>query len=236
MGGALVKVDIGHGRGWLAPEAAASVRRIDAQLGRPADVNEAGRSPERADENRRKWLAYERYLNGGPWAPKAPYALGSDESVHCWGGAADSDDWYDPAAAAVWREHGWVQTALYPNNLAKHEPWHGEYDPARDQHRNDPAPAGASITREEDLTMASDIWNVVSKIGDAPDSGRLFYGTESGKIEPLVGYSRELVSIAFFGARPGPGGKIPDLIPTVADRGGDWAKVQALHKARKSRA
>ena len=143
MGGTVIKVDIGHGRGWLAPAPAASLARIDAQLGRPADINEAGRSPEQANENRRKWLAYERYLNGGPWAPKAPYALGADQSVHCWGYAADTDDSYDPAASAVWERNGWVQTALYPNNLAKHEPWHREYREDRDQHRNDPAPAGA---------------------------------------------------------------------------------------------
>jgi len=72
MGGTLTKVDIGGGRGWLAPKPAASLRRIDAQLGRLADINEAGRSPEQANANRARWLAYERYLNGGPLAPKAP--------------------------------------------------------------------------------------------------------------------------------------------------------------------
>lgn len=125
MGG-LVKVDIGHGRGWLAPEPAASLARIDAQLGRLADINEAGRSPERADENHRKWLAYK---NGtGPWAP---YALPADESVHCWGYASDSDDWYNAAAAAVWRENGWRQTARYDDD--RDEPWHGEYSKDNDK-------------------------------------------------------------------------------------------------------
>lgn len=150
MGGSLIKTDIGHGRGWLAPAPAASLRRIDAQLGRPADINEAGRSPEQADENRRKWLAYERYLKGGPWAPKAPYALGSDQSVHCWGYAADTDDSYNARAAAVWLDNGWGQTALYPNNPAKHEPWHREYREDRDNHRFDGKPAGGSGATEED--------------------------------------------------------------------------------------
>lgn len=144
MGGSLIKTDLGHGRGWASPKAAASIRRIDAQLGRLADINEAGRSPEQANANRRKWLAYERYLNGGPWAPKAPYALGAEDSVHCWGGAADSDDWYNARAAAVWRDNGWRQTARYPGNKAKDEPWHGEYFEHLDDHRNDPAPAGSS--------------------------------------------------------------------------------------------
>lgn len=148
MGGSLTKVDIGSGRGWLAPEPAASLRRIDAQLGRLADINEAGRSPEQANANRARWLAYERYLNGGPWAPKAPYALGADESVHCWGYAADTDDSYNATASAVWLENGWVQTAIYPNNPNKHEPWHREYRKDRDKHRTSGGAAGS----EDDMS------------------------------------------------------------------------------------
>lgn len=130
MGGN-VQVDIGGGRGWLAPAPAASIRRIDQQLGRLADINDAGRSAEVADDNYRKWLAYK---NGtGPWAP---YALPSWLSVHCDGFAADSDDWYNPGAAAVWRDNGWVQTARYDDD--RDEPWHGEYFAHLDNHINDP--------------------------------------------------------------------------------------------------
>lgn len=168
MGGTLKKVDIGLGRGWLAPKPAASLARIDAELirlrGRPADINEAGRSPEQANENRARWLAYERYLKGGPWAPKAPYALGADESVHCKGGAADSDDWYDERAAAVWRDHGWRQTARYPGNKAKDEPWHGEYFEHLDNHRNDPVPTGAK-TKEEDAMFPTILINQANPSG-----------------------------------------------------------------------
>lgn len=129
------KRDLGHGRGWLDAPAAASVRRIDRQLGRPADINDAGRSAAVADENYRKWLAYK---NGGPWAP---YALPGRLSVHCKGRAADSDDWYNAHAAAVWRDNGWRQTARYSDD--RDEPWHGEYFAHLDNHRNDPAPAPA---------------------------------------------------------------------------------------------
>lgn len=157
MGGALIKTDLGYGRGWASPKAAASIKRIDAQLGRPADINEAGRSPEQANENRRRWLAYERYLKGGPWAPKAPYALGAEDSVHCAGDAADSDDWYDPHAAAVWRDNGWRQTARYFDRAgrptAKDEPWHGEHFEHLDNHSNDPAAAGHTATPQEEDDM-----------------------------------------------------------------------------------
>lgn len=126
-------VDIGGGRGRLAPAPAASLARIDEQLGRPADVNDAWRSPAQADANYAAWLAY---LNGGP---KAPYALPARDSIHCRGYAVDSDDWYDATAAAVWRRNGWRQTARYPDNPKKDEPWHGEYDEDLDEFYGRPA-------------------------------------------------------------------------------------------------
>lgn len=133
--------DIGHGRGWLDAPAAASVRRIDRQLGRPADVNDAGRSAVQADANYARWVAYQ---NGGPWAP---YAFPASKSVHVKGGAVDSDDWYNAHAAAVWRDNGWRQTARY--NDDRDEPWHGEYFAHLDNHRNDPIPAGAADDKNE---------------------------------------------------------------------------------------
>lgn len=144
----------GNDRGRAAPEAAAAIFRIDAELGRPADINEAWRSPEQANANRARWLAYERYLNGGPWAPKAPYALGAEDSVHCDGYAADSDDWYDPAAAAVWRRNGFRQTARYPGT-ARDEPWHGEYNRRDDENYGRPAGVGATPIRREWDEMAT---------------------------------------------------------------------------------
>ncbi|MEV4738542.1 MULTISPECIES: hypothetical protein [unclassified Microbacterium] len=149
-------VQLGHGRGWASAAAGASILRIDAQLGRLADINEAGRSREKADENYRKWLDY---LAGGPWAP---FALPADKSVHVTGDAADSDDWYDPAAAAVWRDNGWRQTARYPGNPKKDEPWHGEYFAHLDNHRNDPPPT-PPVPEEDDM-------KAIIKSG-APNSG-----------------------------------------------------------------
>lgn len=139
-------VDLGHGRGRAAPDTAAAIFRIDAELGRPADINEAWRSPEQANANRARWLAYERYLNGGPYAPKAPYALGAEDSVHCDGEAVDSDDWYDPAAAAVWRRNGFRQTARYPGT-ARDEPWHGEHRPEWDENYGRGVAAGGNATQ-----------------------------------------------------------------------------------------
>jgi hypothetical protein len=130
-------VDIGHGRGRLAAEPAASVARIDAQLGRPADINEAWRSPAKADENYAAWL---RYQAGGPWAP---YALPAKDSVHCDGYAADSDDWYRAGPAQLWRDNGWRQTARYPGTT-RDEIWHGEYFRQLDKFYGQPAGGNAT--------------------------------------------------------------------------------------------
>lgn len=142
-------VDIGGGRGRLAPNPAASLRRIDAQLGRLADVNDAWRSPEVADENRRKWLAYQ---NGT--GPAAPYALDRWGSIHCRGYAADSDDWYNGGAAGVWRRNGWRQTARYPDS--RDEPWHGEYDESLDEYFTGSAAGGSTPFEEEDMNADQD--------------------------------------------------------------------------------
>ena len=116
--------DLGHGRGWAADDAAASIFRIDAQLGRPVQITEAGRSAEDADKNYAAWIAYQ---NGGPWAP---YALPASKSVHCRGEAVDSNE-HD----APWSANGWVQTARYDDD--RDEPWHREYFPDQDQHINE---------------------------------------------------------------------------------------------------
>lgn len=115
----MLQIDLGHGRGWAAPDAAASIIRIDAQLGHPVQITEAGRTHERQSELRANWEAgvpgY--YFALPPEPPEGP-------SVHQSGEAVDSDE-HD----APWEENGWVQTAL-----KRGERWHREYRAARDKH------------------------------------------------------------------------------------------------------
>lgn len=148
-------VDIGGGRGRLAAPAAASLRRVDAQFrsafGRAADINEAWRSPEDADENYRK---YQRYLNGGPWAP---IAFPAKDSIHCRGYAVDTDD-TSAAQMRIWNDNGWYWTVYRNGKLA--ERWHLEYFPERDNRRNDPTPAGGGAavpTAQEGHMIAAKI-------------------------------------------------------------------------------
>lgn len=130
------QVTLDHGRGWLDVGAAASLVRVDADLGRPLDINEAGRTWQQQDAH---YQAYQRYLDGGPWAP---IALPPGSSIHEFGRAIDTDD--HVRHTALLNEHGWHQTVYRGGVLV--EPWHFEYDYTRDQH----------LTEGNTNTMATD--------------------------------------------------------------------------------
>lgn len=145
-------VDIGGGRGRLTPEHAASLRRVDAEVralvGRDLDVNSAWRDPDVQQKLRAAYIHYRTY--GAPWAP---IALKPEDSVHCKGGAIDTDDHRDPRIVRILNRHGWFQTVYRWENGKRvlKEPWHFERFPDRDQQRFDPAPAGAQ-SKEDDMT------------------------------------------------------------------------------------
>lgn len=109
----------------LTPDAAASWVRMETELGRTLDVN---RSYADWDAQMDFYEAYQRYLNGGPWAP---LALHPSESWHCRGLAVDTDD------DRVIREmpaYGW-------RFVVRIEEWHAQYYAYLDQYRGQ-RPAG----------------------------------------------------------------------------------------------
>lgn len=120
-------VDVGHGRGWADAPAAASIARIDTQLGRPLQITEAGRTHDRQAQLRRDYLAKK---------PGAAFALPPDPpegpGEHQSGEAIDTDEWVNATVVAVLNDNGWYQTAK-----ARKEPWHFEYFRARDNHLED---------------------------------------------------------------------------------------------------
>ncbi|MBN9207285.1 MAG: hypothetical protein J0H96_01315 [Microbacterium ginsengisoli] len=138
--------DIGGGRGRLAEDPAKSLARVDAALGREADINEAWRSPERANA-----LAAD-YESGRSTVIAVP----AEKSIHCRGYAVDTDDTSD-AQMAVWNVHGWYWTVYRGGVLV--ERWHLEYDPTRDQHRDVPMTKGAD-----------GVWRITTTIEEAPMS------------------------------------------------------------------
>lgn len=142
------KVALSHGRGWLTAESAASIHRIDREIGHPLQITEAGRN---WDEQNEHWLTYLRV--GYPIAlhPDAP-------SVHQEGDAIDSDE--AQQILGVMTDHGWIRTVYrWVNGVwTLVERWHFERFPDKDNHRNDPAPSGAGATpstfEEDDMIAA----------------------------------------------------------------------------------
>lgn len=141
MGGAPVIEYLRPGVGY-APDAAASMRRLEAALGRPHDCNSSTRD---YDLQERMWKAWEAWVAGRGPKPNHSRAVAPWLSKHCMGLADDSDDWTTPGYIALAEEHGWIRTAA-DDPTERH---HFEYQWWRDQHRNDPAPAGNTTTPTE---------------------------------------------------------------------------------------
>ena len=141
------QVDLGYGRGWLDADAAASIRRIDAALGHPLQITEAGRSFFTQEQH---WLKYLR--DGWPIAlnPNTP-------SEHQKGKAIDSNE--AQRNQSLMEEHGWRRTVYRWVNgkWTLVEPWHYEYFINLDRHRNEAPASGGNTTPiksdEEDNPM-----------------------------------------------------------------------------------
>lgn len=139
-------VDLGGGRGWAAPDAGASILRVDAQLGRELQITEAGRSYKRQAELRADWEQGK---------PGAAFALPPDPpegpSEHQSGEAIDTDEWVNSTVVRVLNDNGWHQTAI-----KRGEPWHFDYFRDRDNHLEDDMPTPEQIARAVVETMISD--------------------------------------------------------------------------------
>lgn len=138
----MITTQLTGGRGWLTAPAAASLARVDADLGRDLDINEAGRSWAQQNAHYQRYLTY---IAGGAWAP---IALAPGSSIHEFGRAIDTDDHVHHTA--LLNEHGWRQT-VYRNGVLV-EPWHFEYDDTRDQHRTSGAGGGNTMAQDDSKT------------------------------------------------------------------------------------
>lgn len=130
--------DLGYGRGWLNPAEAASVRRMDAQLGYAMQISEAGRT------NERQWYLWNLYYvknSFGQWVPRPasqrPDWLGKPAypgtSPHEQGNAIDTEQYRTHGRMLL--ENGWRRTI-------SSEPWHWVYNSALDRYYGQPAGGG----------------------------------------------------------------------------------------------
>lgn len=119
----------------FTPPAAASFRRLEARLGRKADVN---RTYADYDTQLRMYNAWQAWVTGRGPKPNHSRALHPEDSVHCRGEAWDTDEWLTPGFIPLAAEYGWIRTAAGDPT----EQHHFEYQSWRDQHRNGPVPTG----------------------------------------------------------------------------------------------
>lgn len=132
----------------FTPEAAASFRRAEADLGRSIDVNSTYRS---WATQLRMWNAWTAYIQGRGPHPGHSRAIHPSLSRHVDGLGLDSDDWTRPGFNEFMAERGWIRVAANDPT----ERHHYEYQAHRDRHRNRPAtvtrpPATPIPTRPED--------------------------------------------------------------------------------------
>lgn len=139
MGGAPTTIEwLRPGVGYV-PAAAASMRRLEAAIGRPHDCNSSYRD---YGKQMSMYNAWNLYASGRGPHPGHSRAIHPDASMHCRGLADDSDDWTTPGYIGLAADHGWIRTAANDPT----ERHHFEYQSWRDKHRNDPAPMSATLT------------------------------------------------------------------------------------------
>lgn len=159
---------LGNNRGWLRSDAAASLARVDAEIGHPLQITESGRT--RAQQQAH-WDHYQKY--------GSPIANRPGTSLHESGLAIDTDE----RRTEVLNRHGWFHTVYRTVNGKRTlvEPWHYEYSAGRDRYIGQPAtgttttPTTATPTSWEDDMPTL----ITSDGGQSLEIG--------GSIVPLVG-------------------------------------------------
>lgn len=159
-------VDLGHGRGWLNADAAVSLWRVDAQIGHPLQITDAGRTW--AEQAHLRWL----YENG-----QGSFAAKPGESPHEAGNAIDTNE----RLVDILHDHGWRRPLAF-------EPWHFVYWPNLDNHRNAPASTGKSVVRpiipellEDDMKLLF----VTDSVDGNDVPGWVLLNTRTGKLITL---------------------------------------------------
>jgi hypothetical protein len=169
-------VDLGHGRGWMNGPAAASIRRLDARIGHPWQVTEAGRTWDEQNAH------YQNYMRNG-----YPIALSPDApSLHQRGNALDTDE------RTTWllNEYGWFHTVhRWVNGVwTLVEPWHYEYFSERDNHLGEGP--GEEEMSAEDSARLKNIEQILIGSGTSIDDPNWHAGPGSlmGRVDNIAGF------------------------------------------------
>lgn len=132
----------------FTPDAAASFRRAEAKWGRiPCNSTYRDWGLQLS-----MWQAWEAWTQGRGPKPNHSRAVHPDQSRHTSGIALDTNLWTVAGFIAFMADHGWIRTAAWDST----EQHHFEYQWWRDNHRNEPAPAGSNATPIEEDDMYTD--------------------------------------------------------------------------------
>lgn len=219
----MTRMTLTGGRGWLTARAAASISRIDAELGHRLQITEAGRTW--AQQNT-KWLRYQRQGH--------PIALHPDTpSVHQKGEAIDSDE--AQRHLALMTRHGWRRTVYRNGKLV--EPWHFEYFINLDTRRHAPAGTETPTKTPDPLPEEDDMKPKLIHRNTGGDEWMLVHPDYRGDTDQERGYivtTSEPRAIAWArvhgngwaGTLTGPGGRY-----TADVNRADYIEIQAAARA-----
>lgn len=180
MGGAPTIVNIRPGVGF-APDAAASFRRAERDWGRQIGCNSTYRD---YGLQLSMWQAWEAWTQGRGPKPNHSRPARPEDSKHVMGLALDTSDISIPGFLAHMADHGWIQ--ILPDDPTERH--HLEYQWWRDNHRNDPTPAG----EEEDDMFTEDDRKVLDAVKSALLNGRKDTGGAERPIDTIVVGIRKL--------------------------------------------
>lgn len=165
----VTQVDVGHGRGWLAPGPAASLLRVDWQIGGVLPTSSLGRT---AAEQQK---LIDAAAAGDPNV-FMPAAVG--ESPHQLGISADVPRWWD--YEAVLNDNGWTRP------LPTRDPVHFNYNPDRDNHLNDPI--GGFLMSLSDAEQRQ-VYDWLNQIQQALFNGNQIVGPDFRPIDVLTSHA-----------------------------------------------
>lgn len=164
----VTQVDVGHGRGWLAPGPAASLLRVDWQIGGVLPTSSLGRT----DAEQQKLI--DAAAAGDPNV-FMPAAVG--ESPHQLGISADVPRWWD--YEAVLNDNGWTRP------LPTRDPVHFNYNPDRDNHLNDPI---GGFLMELNNVEQRQVYDWLNQIQQALFNGNQIVGPDFAPINVLTSH------------------------------------------------
>ena len=188
---------LSNGRGWLRADAAASLARVDAEIGHPLQITESGRT---WAQQKAHWGHYQKY--------GSPIAKPPGTSLHESGLAIDTDE----RRTEVLNRHGWFHT-VYRWVNGKYtlvEPWHYEYSPGRDRYIGQAASGGSQVGGSSAAPDPEPVWED-NDMRIFKDTSGTYYFSRPGAQIPIRGVADLQLLRRFLNSRSTVGKETEEL-------------------------